>query len=331
MFNKVFLESDLQTHPIAQTIIKRLSQTPTIIERYDDVWGKTYKPYLEKRTNLNLFIAKKRGTLIKETPDAYGTKKGKHFYFIHAYNCIYECQYCYLQGYFKTPDIVLFVNHDEILKAMKQVIEDNPNEEIWFHAGEFSDSLALSHLTSELDYYWDFFKNHPEAKLELRTKSVNIKALEKLEPLENIIISFSLSPEKETKTYDLKTPSLKSRLKAIEKLNQQNFKIGLHLDPIIHDHNFINNYNTLLKELEETLDNNNLMYISIGVVRFTKEVFQAFQKNYPKSTILKDDFVKSFDDKIRYSRPKRGYILNQVERIIAESKFDIKKVYRCME
>ena len=38
----------------------------------------------------------------------------------------------------------------------KEII--NAGKKIWFHAGEFSDSLALSHLTQEVEVYYDFLK-----------------------------------------------------------------------------------------------------------------------------------------------------------------------------
>ena len=44
---------------------------------------------VQKRNNLNLFLAKKRGTLVKEAPDAYGTKGQKHFYFISSIDSTY--------------------------------------------------------------------------------------------------------------------------------------------------------------------------------------------------------------------------------------------------
>ena len=103
LFKKIFVEQDIEnsllTKQILSKIPKGISSKIQTIERYEDVFGKVKKPYLEKRNNLNLFIAKKRGKLVKEAPDAYGIGEEKHFYFINSYNCIYECEYCYLQGF----------------------------------------------------------------------------------------------------------------------------------------------------------------------------------------------------------------------------------------
>jgi spore photoproduct lyase len=331
VINRIFIEKDILSHPRTQNILSNFQKLPQkTIERYDDIWGKVKKPYLQKRDNLNLFIAQKRGTLIKEAPPAYGTVGVPHYYFIHAYNCIYECEYCYLQGHFHSPDIVLFVNYEEIGKEITH-LSKKANGPIWFHAGEFSDSLALSHMTQEIPFYFELFSKIPHAFLELRTKSVNIKGLLKQSPLKNIITTFSLAPEARIKTTDLKTPSLKHRLKAIEKLANHAHPIGLHLDPIIYSENFIEHYGELLDQIVAHLNPVSIKYLSLGVVRFTSQVFHQVQKNYPSSDLLKSEFIKSFDNKIRYPRPMRLWMLSKVKEMAIERGVPEESIYLCME
>lgn len=332
MFKKIFIENEFKDHPRIQSILDRFSTSEVCwIEDYAQIWGKVKKPYLQKRDNLNLFIARKKGQLVKEAPDAYGVAGEKHFYYIHAYNCIYECEYCYLQGYFNTPDIVIFLNHDEIRQEMQKILNENPNQNVWFHAGEFSDSLALSHITDEHSPYWSFFSDNPRAKLELRTKSVNIKPLLNLEPINNAIISFSLSSVSASKDIDFKTPSFKARLSAIEKLQKYGYRIALHFDPIVYSENVIEEYQEVIKKIHESLDVSKIAYLSIGVVRFTSDVLNEVQKNYPDSKIHAENLVKSFDSKMRYNRPMRMWLLNSIKQLLLDHGFQPQQIYLCME
>lgn len=329
MFQKIFIEKDLVNNEKARSILKSFPKSDVVeINQYDEIWGKVKKPYLQKRDRLNLFLANKKGQLVKEAPAAYGHGKEKHFYFIHAYNCIYECQYCYLQGYFNTPDIVLFLNHEDIIKEMQLIVQDYPDA--WFHAGEYSDSLSLTHITKELEVYFEFFYKNPKAKLELRSKSANIKEVLKLRPAPNIFTSFTLSSTDSAKTFDFKCPSVMARLKSIEKLVQAGHMIGIHFDPIIYHDNFEESYAQIIKELSSILPNSQLGYISIGVVRFTKDVFFEVQKNYPNSLIAKQDYQKSFDGKLRYNHPMRMWIMNKVKDFLLKH-YDEQKIYFCME
>ena len=159
MFETVFIEKNVEDCEYTKHILSKITfKTIKIINSYEDVWGRVKKPYLQKRETLNLFIANKKGTLVKEAPVAYGIGSEKHYYYIHSFNCIYECQYCYLQGFFNSPDIVLFVNHNEIICEMQKIVDTKGLENSWFHAGEYSDSLNLSHVTNEFKQYFEFFK-----------------------------------------------------------------------------------------------------------------------------------------------------------------------------
>lgn len=336
MFEKIFVEKQIRTHPKTLEIIQRFPQSEIReIEKVEDVFGKVKKPYLQKRTNLNLFLGEKKGQLVKIAPPAYGLSGEPHYYFVHAYNCIYECNYCYLQGYFQSPDIVLFLNHEEIgaeiIKYAQEFAISNPGEKIWFHAGEYSDSLALTHLTGELPFYFSLFKDLPNAKLELRTKSVNIKEILKETPAANIVISFSLAPEHRVRMNDLKTPSLKVRLNAIRELQERGFPIGIHFDPIIYDEKITESYSELINDLTLVLPSEDIQYISLGVVRFTKNVYHQVLKNYPESDFLADDLTKSFDGKIRYNRPTRLWMMGKVKSLLLEAGIAEKKIYQCME
>ena len=61
------------------------------------------------------------------------------------------------------------------------------DEPSWFFSGYDCDSLALESITGFADVsFLSFFAKHPNAQLELRTKSVNLKVLEMTDPLPNV-------------------------------------------------------------------------------------------------------------------------------------------------
>ena len=332
MFKRIFIEKDVEKNLYTKRILTKFPSIPVEqIHRIDEIFGRVKKPYLQKRTNYNLFIGKKRGNLVKKAPSAYGISKNPHYYFIHSYNCPYECQYCYLQGYFNSPDMVFFVNHEEIAEEIKKTALKTKDAISWFHAGEFSDSLALSHVTGEIPFYIDLFKNLPKAFLELRTKSINIRSLLKTNPLPNVITSYSLAPKEQIKNYDNKTPSLDLRLKAIKELSDYGHPIGIHLDPIIYQDNLKQNYRELLESLIRVVPVEKINYVSLGVVRFTKEVYHQVKKNYPKSTLLAENFAKETDGKVRYEKSLKQWIFHNIKSLCQEYGISSDKIYLCME
>ena len=332
MFRRILVESHLRDSPRVSSITRRFPQAHVAhIDRVEDYFSKVKKDYLQKRTDLRLFLGeKKRGALVKRAPNAYGVLGHPHFYFVNAYNCIYECNYCYLQGYFHSPDVVLFLNYKDMVAKAKEIIKaQGNNPPVWFHAGEFSDSLALSHLTDELKTYADFFAHHPRAFLELRTKSANTKALLGIPPIPNMITSFSLSPEDKINNNDLKTPSLKSRLLAMKRIKAHGHKLAIHFDPIIYDESILEAYRALLSSLHAELDLTSMEYVSLGVVRFTKDVYTEVKRNYPGSKIL--SLVGEEENLARYPRPMRLWIMNRIKEMILSYGVRADLVYLCME
>jgi spore photoproduct lyase len=330
MINQILIENELKDHPRVKHILSQFNNAQVeLIDQYDNYFGKTKKPYLYKREGLTLYLAQKKGDLVKLAPPAYGEKSTPHYYYIHAYNCIYECEYCYLQGYFSSPDLVLFMNHEDIIAEMVRIAQKET--EVWFHAGEFSDSLAMSHVTQEFPLYLNFLDKNPNAKIELRTKSVNIQPLLNESPRDNLIVSFSLSPESQAKTIDKKTPSIKARIKVMQDLKRAGFKIAIHFDPIVYEPNFVQNFLHLITLLNEAKLLTSAEYYSLGVVRFTKDVYKEVQRNYPDSLIHTQKMISSFDGKVRYTRPMRLWMMNQIKELLIKQNVVQEKIYLCME
>ncbi len=338
MFKQIFIEERIKDSHRVSSILQKLnrySPRVTYIDHVSNYFGQFKKPYLQKRTNLNLYLGKKDGTLVKKAPNAYGTKDEEHYYFVYQYNCIYECQYCYLQGHFKSPDLVWFLNFEDIALEIQRTVHEHlktSSNKIWFHAGEFSDSLALSHFTEEWPFFFDLFSKLPqEANLELRTKSANSKVIKDLPPQKNILITFSLSPEEQIQQYDLKTASLKARLASIKELLQNNHRVGIHLDPLIYSHNFEEEIEKLLSTIDEEISLSKLSLISLGVVRFTKDVYRQFQQNYPESTILAAHFKMAPDGLYRNHRLVRENLFYLTKKQLYKMGVNEKNIYLCME
>ncbi len=333
MFQKILIEKRIISNSIACNIIKHFPEVEVIpIETYDIYFNKIHKPYLQKRESISLFIAEKHGHLVRKAPEAYGLSSDHHYFFIHAYNCIYECEYCYLQGYFNSPDIVLFINHEDILQQMSHTLTTHKSGElVWFHAGEFSDSLSLSHITGEIPLYWDFTSRHSNARLELRTKSSNIRAVLGCSPSSHVFTTFSLAPSRLVRTIEHKTAPLSARINAMKTLLERGYQVGVHLDPIFYSPEVTTEYEEMFHLMGSLFPLNQIAYFSLGTVRYSKNVFAKVEKNYPHSIILQEEMGKGFDGKVRYSRPFRFILLNQIKSSLKAAGVQDHKIYFCME
>ncbi len=99
---------------------------------------------------------------------------------------------------------------------------------------------------------------------------------------------------------------------------------------MIYQDHFKENYNELIEQIKNILPSKQLGYISLGVVRFTKDVYHEVEKNYPDSPITKQDYIKSFDNKVRYNLPMRMWMMNSVKDMLCRY-YPEEKIYLCME
>jgi|GEM_PF-225253 len=344
-FERVLIEQEILQTPFyaeqAEKIVEQL-QFPwdqiVPIEKVEQSFGRFKKPYLDKRHSRWLYLGIKKGQLIKVAPPAYGLGHEPHYYFVHAYNCLYECSYCYLQGHFNSPDTVWYLNHQDITEKMQEILQHH-GRQVWFHAGEFSDSLAWSHITGEVPHYLDFFQQHPEGRLEFRTKSVNTRAfLQYAEqkrgqqsPPSNVTISFSLMPEAIAKLVDLKAPPIPLRLEAMLTLKQAGYKLAIHFDPIIMHPLLEKNYAELIEQIAHKIGFDHIQYVSLGVVRFTAKVYQEVERNYPEAPFVYQGLKKGAENLVRYTFPERHSILRTVDRLLKKQGMAPENIYWCME
>src|SRR5262249_61060571 len=101
--------------------------------------------------------------------------------------------------------------------------------------GSACDSLALEPVTRLAASFVPFFARFPQATLELRTKSTQIKSLLDLEAPPNVVVAFSFTPEEVQAAHEHETPSVDRRIRAMERLQERGGRLGLRCAPALYD------------------------------------------------------------------------------------------------
>ena len=136
---------------------------------------------------------------------------------------------------YRSAHYTLFVNYEVFQEAIDTTLSNLPdNQKATFFSGYDCDSLAMESVTGFVKVFLPFFKERPRALLELRTKSVRIKELVEFEPFENCVIAFSFTPAVIAKRVEHGVPPVESRIKAMAKLAESGWNLGLRLDPLIY-------------------------------------------------------------------------------------------------
>jgi len=280
----VYVEDAVRNHPRTLKVIEKLKPSQVIpIERYGEVFNRKSQHFRLQKLGPSFILAKKHGTHVYPTPPSFGIGAKNNYYFSHLLNCPFDCRYCFLQGMYRSASFVLFVNFEDFQNA---ILDKLSEEKATFFSGYDGDSLAMEPKTGFLSEFLPFFRNHPLAELELRTKSISIRELLTQESFPNCVVAFSLSPQPLIQELEKKTPPLSKRLEAIQKLQQAGWNIGLRFDPIIDCENFHSHYTDFFQDVFKVIDDERLHSASLGSFRLPKPVMKEMKRLKPQDPLL---------------------------------------------
>ena len=184
---------------------------------------------------------------------------------------------------------VFFVNYHDFAKKIKEICEGSKRS-ICFFSGYDCDSLALENITNFSHYFINLFRHLKGHFLEIRTKSVNISFLKNIKVVDNVIIAFSLNPDSIISKFELKTPSLNKRIRAISYLQSLGWNVGLRFDPVMYSDNFEENYKYFFKEIFSNINSKKIHSITIGRFRMPKSFFSKLSKIRPYDNFLYQNY-----------------------------------------
>jgi len=282
----IYIEQRVSEHPRTLTILKRYPKARVIsIERYNEVFNNASQNFRKQKQNPALILAQKDGERVLPTPDQYHIGGQHNYYFSHMLNCIYDCRYCFLQGMYRSANYVVFVNYEDFFADIKTVAAQHEKPS-WYFSGYDCDSLALEPITQFVEHCLDAFNHIPQAWLELRTKSTQIRPLLNRTAINNCVVAFSLSPEEIVQAEEHKTASLEKRITALQQLQAHGWKIGLRFDPLIQAYEFETIYGRMFEQVLSAIDIEAVHSVSLGPFRLPREFHKKMIKLYPDSKLL---------------------------------------------
>ena len=277
----LYVEEPLLDHPKTLEIRQKTGATLISIQRYGEIFNRHGSHFRLQKKQSAIILAEKKGRLVYEIPPAYTIGAKHNYYFSHLMNCPFDCRYCFLQGMYRSAHYVLFLNYEDFGAEIDQKAGD---EKTTFFSGYDGDSLAFEAYSGFLDYFLPFFAQRPNIELELRTKSCNIQKLLHQKAIPNVVIAYTLSPEKIAKSFEIKAPSLKRRLESIKKLQENGWQIGLRFDPLIYVENYQDHYGPFLEEVLSLVEAPHS--ITLGAFRLPLSTFKEMERVSPKEPLL---------------------------------------------
>ena len=126
------------------------------------------------------------------------------------------------------------------------------------------------------------------------------------------------------------TPGLTARLQAACEVVRAGYRLGFHFDPVVIYEGYQQDYARTVEEMADTLPHDKIAWISVGTLRFSRELKKQIETRFPHNTILDGEFLLDFDGKMRYSDAQRLEAYRFLVPLLRKT-FPRAVVYLCME
>jgi spore photoproduct lyase len=326
---KLYIDRAVADNPQAKSIADRINLTPVIVDSADDVFEEIRScadPIAAAKKRL--YLTENRGGFIRKCP---GTRNYTccDYMILHIGTfCILDCAYCILQSYFHPPVLQYFVNHQQMIDELDSFLADRRYRRIG--TGEYTDSMIWELWTDLSERLIPIFASQDHAVLEIKTKTNYIKRLRDIDHNRRTIISWSLNTPAIIQRHERGTANLEARLEAAAKCQQWGYPLGFHFDPIVDYSGATHDYRKVVDLIFKHIHPDNIVWISLGTLRFMPNLKPVVQSRFPESKIIYGEFITGLDGKARYLRRIRTEIYGGILDAIRSWAPDV-TVYFCME
>ena len=294
-FHHVYVERKLRGQYDVTGIINKLSGSRVVwINHYKDIFNRKGQSLAFQKKSPALILAKKDGKLVYNGSKECQSFGNEHFYYTSCImNCLFDCEYCYLQGMYPSADVVLFMNLDDIFHEVDELLREHG---VYLCISYDTDLVALENITGYCRRWIEYAKNRVGLTIELRTKAELsdsfIRMLDEKE-CENIIFAFTLSTDMIQLSYEHNTSSIQSRIASIMRASQKGLNVRVCFDPLLTyaDLSELKKaYGTLIDKLFESVTDQMLYDVSLGEFRVPCDYLKRMRKRRPGSKLLAYQF-----------------------------------------
>jgi spore photoproduct lyase len=341
---EISLKSDFRPKRLfIQRSIEHLKETRDLIERLPELMPEVVDTEAEIHSILDgkvsgealgkqyLYVAGNPNRFLKICPGLCPDLACCNLWVLNfAVGCNLDCSYCFLQTYLPYSLVTYFINLDDMLREVDELLEERQGQFVRVCTGELTDSLSLDHLVHFAPRLVEEFLNRERLHLELKTKTTNIENLRGIDPRGRVTLSWSLNSETSAQREEHHAASLEDRLAAAAIAESWGYRVGFHFDPIIHERGWEEGYQKTVDRIFESVRPDSLSWISLGALRFDPRLKAIAQRRFPSSRFVYGEFIPGPDSKMRYPEVLRVELFSKMHQWIRRHSPSV-PVYLCME
>ena len=306
----IYYEENITQYELGKYLLEKYKSVPKfIIENHNNIEEmrkKENKEFPKMKRNLIIGIRKTH----KFVPN---NKISNYLVPYTSSGCTAMCLYCYLVcNYNKCAYLRLFVNREEMLNKILKTANES-KEELVFEIGSNSDLILENLITGNLKWTIEDFSKAEKGYITFPTKFDMVEDILDVKGKERVIIRMSVNPKEIISKVEMGTSQLEERVKAINKLKEAGYKVGILIAPVIFVENWEKLYEELIIYLKENLSDEVKKEVFFEVILMTY--------SYVHRKINEEAFpsaINLYDTDLMTGRGKGKYTYKQEQRKVGE-------------
>ncbi len=291
-FTHIYVEEAAAPFPDTDRILRLLPQATVVpISDARALFNRRNQHFQAQKSNPKLILSVDHGPYLyrgSERVQSFGDHQV--YYVAPIRNCVYNCEYCFLQGMHASGDLLVTVNNQDMMQAASSLYRDRGG--YFLSISYLTDLMAFESLLPFCRRWIEFAREHPELLLEIRTKSDNVQALRDLAPVANVVLVWSLSPESVSRKHERGAASFRNRLLAARTAQQAGWRLRLCFDPVLRVPGWKDLYHDCISETFRRLNGEAVEQVSFGVFRLHGDFLDRMRKLYSQSPLLHADWQR---------------------------------------
>lgn len=297
--DKVFYEPAALEYALGKSLKEKFAAVPWLpIESHNNI--------AQLRGNANdRFTHMKRHLIVGVRKSLKYTPNHKVSDFLAPYTssgCSAMCLYCYLVCHYnKCAYLRLFVNREQMMDKLIRTANQS-EKQLVFEIGSNSDLILENTITGNLEWTVERFGRNERGYLTFPTKFDMVKPLLSLAHKGRTIVRMSVNPQEIIRKVELGTSALDARLRALERVSDAGYRVGLLIAPVVLIGDWRALYARLIDRIAEALSPKTKGRLFIEIIFMTY--------SYIHRAINRDAFpgaVELFDQSLMTGRGRGKY------------------------
>ncbi len=285
-FSHIYIEEEARAHRLTQEICAHFPKAQKIeIASYRALFNQGKQEWRSQKQSQKLILAVKHGKRVHPATEVLPQHSGAPlFYASPVINCVYDCEYCFLQAMYRSANMVVFVNEEDFFIDARSAAEERGG--ISLSVSYDCDLLGSERFIPWTSRWIEFSRQQSQLSVEVRTKSSNYSLISHLTPHANAILSWSLATETAWKRYEHHTASPSARIAAADRALKDGWRVRFCFDPVIPISGWREEYRSLIAQLSSRVPTAQIEDISVGVFRIGEDHFKNMRQRNPSLNLL---------------------------------------------